>query len=214
MLLGFIDMQNITAPVGVDPNDHVKTLLAQVHTDTQSIIWTPYDVWLGYKVWKACCMPSHELEEFLALDVMDNIATEFVGNGDLVEMGPVGQNPGGSVQGAVAEYDMELVSVKQHRRIHKRHAMPYAATVLAEVRTRFGVPSRTAANELAVRRHAKDIMTKHGLRPTHMARLLPYICRVAFIPTDDDIHAATWGNSEAAKARERVFNSLAPRHLE
>lgn len=144
------------------------------------------------------------------MDVMDFVAAEFVGNGDLIGMGPQSDADSNTLSNAEVEFDLEKVNVKLHRRIHRRHAMPYAAVVLAEVRTRFGTPIRSAANELAVRRYARDIMIKHGLRPTHTVKLLPYICRVAFIPTDDDIHAATWAASSAAQARGRVFNSLMP----
>lgn len=212
VVLGFLGYETISRPAGRDPNEVVKSLLEQEHGVGVGIVHTPCDLWRGYKIWRTQDFASDELETFMDLDVDDALAVELIGNGDAVHIGPTTEVASGT--NGVYTLDEEPISEKHHRRVHKRHAMPYAAIVLAEVRARFGVPTRSAANELAVRRYARDIMSKHGLRPTHMSKLLPYVCQTAFVPSDDDIRAASWGSSEAAVARERLFNSLVPRTRE
>lgn len=107
----------------------------------------------------------------------------------------------------VVELDVEKVKVKQHRRVHKHHEMEYARAVLDEVRCKFGVPKRTEANMMAIRRFANGIMCKHGVRPSHCVNLLPYIVHAAFIPTEDDIRASEWLGCNAAKERLRLYHS-------
>lgn len=106
----------------------------------------------------------------------------------------------------VTDLQREPVKVTQHRRIRKNCQMVYAHTVLDEVRCKFGVPKRTEANLMAVRRFANGIMVKHGVRPSHCAKLLPYVVHSAFIPTDDDIRAVQWLGSGAAKERLRLYH--------
>jgi len=77
-------------------------------------------------------------------------------------------------------YDMEPIDEKQHRRV--RSKKPYMSAVIAEVKTRFGTPTFTAANERAVRRFAMEIMRKHGVRHTEARRMLPLIVNASFIP--------------------------------
>jgi len=57
----------------------------------------------------------------------------------------------------------------------------YTRTVVHECKNRFGRPERTAANVLAVRRYALDIMTRHGLRPTHVQQQLPMVVELVFV---------------------------------
>jgi len=69
--------------------------------------------------------------------------------------------------------------VENTRAIHKRGG--YTRAVVHECKTRFGRPERTAANVLAVRRYALDIMTRHGLRPTHIQQQLPMVVELVFV---------------------------------
>lgn len=210
--LGFIGCGTFVRPSGRDPNEVVAEMLTSSCGDGVGVVYTPCDLWRGFKIWHYQDIPSDELEVFMALDVHDAIAVELVGDGDVVHLGSRDSELDDSH--GIYTLDKEPIIERQHRRVHKRHAMPYAALVVAEVRARFGTPRRSAANELAVRRYARDIMMKHGLRPSHMSRLLPYVCQTAFVPSDDDIQAASWASSREAVARERLFNSLAPRHHE
>jgi len=95
--------------------------------------------------------------------------------------------------------------VRLHRRVRRKVQNLYAKSVLDEVRVKFGVPSNTESNRLAIRRFASGIMQKHGVRPTQISKMLPFIVEVAFVPSDADIHAAEWGRSLAAVKRKDAY---------
>jgi len=95
--------------------------------------------------------------------------------------------------------DLDPIVAKNHRRVKKKD--PYAKSILAKVRTRFGVPERTAVNKLAVRRFALAEMDAHRVRYVDRAKLLPFIVAAAFIPTDEDIAAEQWLRCAAGKQR-------------
>ncbi len=108
------------------------------------------------------------------------------------------------------EYSLETSPVvcKQHRRVKKYNRIPYMTSVVAEVKVRFGTPTRTQSNEKAVHRYASEIMRKHGLRPTHARQLLPSIVAASFIPDKWEVKAAKM--SSCSVALERL--SLMPNH--
>jgi len=83
------------------------------------------------------------------------------------------------------ELEVTPVKEKRHRRIgtHKKHA--YASDVIAECRVRFGCPSNNPANRLAVRRYAMNLMYSHGLRPTHVCRVIDDIVEMIFHESDE-----------------------------
>jgi hypothetical protein len=71
------------------------------------------------------------------------------------------------------------VKVENTRMIKNRGE--YTRSVVQECKNRFGRPERTAANVLAVRRYALDIMTQHGLRHTHISQQLPMTVELVFV---------------------------------
>jgi len=78
-----------------------------------------------------------------------------------------------------AVYGAETREVAEHYVVKDKTS--YMRTVIAEVKNRFGQPSRTAANVLAVRKFAGDAMRKHKVRPTHIARMLPLVVECVFM---------------------------------
>lgn len=79
------------------------------------------------------------------------------------------------------------VVVENCRRV--RRDDDYMACVVQEAKNRFGVPEHTAANKLAVRRFLLDTMTKHGVRPTHIHRVLPMCINLVFVRSDSELYA-------------------------
>lgn len=102
-----------------------------------------------------------------------------------------------------AYLDCNPVAVQMHRRVRKRD--PYAKLVLAEVRAKFGVPKRTEANRLVVRRYADGIMRTHGVRAMDRAKALPFIVTAAFIPTDEDLAALAWLTCPEGRSRMKEY---------
>lgn len=81
----------------------------------------------------------------------------------------------------------EMSRVSETRLVGKREA--YTRCVVMEVKNRFGKPERTNANVLAVRRYALDIMTRHGVRPTHIAKQLPMVIELVFACSGAELEA-------------------------
>lgn len=70
-----------------------------------------------------------------------------------------------------------------------------------------GTPKYTEANILVVRRKAADIMEEHGVRPSHIAALLPMTVALVFTPLPEEIEAARFMASAAAAERRRAVGT-------
>ena len=214
--LGFMELYQFSCPPGSDVNVLVEQRFRVEFPEAWAGLGMlgPCDAWRAYKAWRRWDGVSGDVETFLGMDVTALMASDIiqggleVGPGEVQLVDPPGQQ---FVQysGDVV-LDVQPFQEKQHRRVRRRAEMPYARLVLSEVRARFGVPVRSTANMLAVRRYAREIMSKHGVRPSHMEKLIPYVCAAAFIPSDDELMAAEWWNCEAAQARVRRHAELVP----
>lgn len=98
----------------------------------------------------------------------------------------------------VGAIDRTLVDVKQHRKVRSGCRLKYMNCVLSDVKNKFGTPERNVANVKAVQRYANNVMSKHGVRPTHIKRMLPMIVSMAFVPSNDEVEAVRFLNSGAA----------------
>ncbi len=65
----------------------------------------------------------------------------------------------------------------------------------------FGTPTYTTANVLVVRRKVADVMTHHGLRPAHIAALMPMAVALVFCPMEGEVEMAQFMASMAAAER-------------
>lgn len=83
----------------------------------------------------------------------------------------------------------------------------YISALVCECKNRFGVPERTNANKLAVRKFALDRMTSHGLRPSHIHQVLPLVVELTFCQSESERVAAAYG--EAARSAENGGGPLA-----
>jgi len=78
---------------------------------------------------------------------------------------------------------------KAHRRLRKGCEAPFLRAVIADCKVRFGLPEDNSANRLCVHKWAGDKMREHGLRPTHIARHLPQVVSMVFVPSVAEIEA-------------------------
>lgn len=107
----------------------------------------------------------------------------------------------------VVKYTLEPIEEKNHRRVNRKRN--YTAAVIAEVKVRFGVAKRSAANERAIQRYAAEIMRKHGVRHTVVRKLLPIITEAIFIPDKWEVEAARISNCYSAVAAKVEYHSYA-----
>jgi len=81
----------------------------------------------------------------------------------------------------------------------------YVGRVAREVKATngFGTPKYTEANVLVVQRKVADVMEKHGVRKSHIARLMPLAVILVFTPLPEEIEAQQmWASARLATARE------------
>ncbi len=76
-----------------------------------------------------------------------------------------------------------------HRKVKKTGQMQYMNAVIAECKVKFGVPTNTRANQMAVARYAGNLMKQHGLRPTHIRQYKPLITKMVFVADKWEVEA-------------------------
>lgn len=79
--------------------------------------------------------------------------------------------------------DAGVIKIRRKRKIH------YAARVALIAKSQVGQLSRTKANELVYQRICREEMVKHGVRPTHIARILPLAVAACYIATEEELVA-------------------------
>jgi len=107
----------------------------------------------------------------------------------------------------------DVVEVKNHRRVNWKLSGDYVPCVVSEIKNRLGVPKSNAANELAVRRMALQIMTKHGVRPTHIRMYIEVIIQGVFIPDEHDLLAAEMKASNTARNLHHQHQNAGPQSV-
>jgi len=132
---------------------------------------------------------------------------------------PEANDPGAKALGAkepedtfrgVAKLSHSPVEVSTHRRVKRGHGMKYLNCVLTECKNKFGTPAQSEANSKAIMRYANNIMSKHGLRPSHVRKFLPMIVSMTFVPSKEELEALAMLNSVAASSKkiEYLLGSL------
>lgn len=103
----------------------------------------------------------------------------------------------------------DVVEVKRHRRVRKHNR--YARAVAAEIKNRLGCPAPNAANLLAVRRMANNIMEKHGVRPSHIRQTIELVVAGVFVPDEEDLRGAKVLQSVSVAALREELADAGPR---
>jgi len=145
-----------------------------------------------------------------------NMARTVVDN-DIVESGPppestdiVPYQQRQSLATKVFVVKQDVIEVEKHRRLNRRRRGEYIGSVVSDIKNRLGCPTDNAANRLAVRRMANNIMNKHGVRPTHIRSTIEVVISGVFIPDNEDILAAAIDNSLIAATQKRRLRSAGP----
>lgn len=102
----------------------------------------------------------------------------------------------------------DVIEVKNSRRVATNGRHFYNAAVVAEIKNKLGLTKPTEANKLVVRRMARNIMEKHGVRPTHIRQSIEKVVAGVFVPDQYDIEASAMLSSNAvANLRSQVDDS-------
>jgi hypothetical protein len=95
----------------------------------------------------------------------------------------------------------DIKLVKSNRRVS------YAVRVAHIAKAQVGLLDNTKANELVYSRLCRDEMVKHGVRPSHIAHMVPLAVAACFIPLDSDFLAASLRRSDLMKERRSLLGS-------
>jgi hypothetical protein len=93
----------------------------------------------------------------------------------------------------------EIKQVRSHRRVS------YAVRVAHVAKAQVGLLSSCKANELVYARLCREEMVKHGVRPSHIAHMVPLAVAACFIPLDSDFLAASIRQSVEMKERRALL---------
>jgi hypothetical protein len=96
----------------------------------------------------------------------------------------------------------DIKLVRSHRRV------PYAIRVAHLAKAQVGLLANTKANELVYARICRDEMVKHGLRPSHIAHMVPIATAACFVPLDEDFLAASLRQCSEMTARRALLGPI------
>lgn len=93
------------------------------------------------------------------------------------------------VQGVEEGVDRDLSKGKNMVNVKQKRKVQYASRVALLAKAQVGSMEYSKANFLVYQRICRDEMVKHGVRPTHIAGVLPVAVAACFIKTDSDVLA-------------------------
>lgn len=93
----------------------------------------------------------------------------------------------------------DIKIVKSSRRVS------YAVRVAHVAKAQVGLLANSRANELVYSRLCREEMVKHGVRPSHIAHMVPLAVAACFIPLDSDFLAASIRQGEGMRERRALL---------
>lgn len=175
----------------------------------------------AYTIFKILTKSHEGRSERLCQELLDDVeqnpllAMEYLKEGDM----PLDVVDEGVIEGGLC-CGMEITSVPvkehRHRRLpHKKSKKDYMQAIIAEIKVKLGTPQNNEANRQIIRRTARGLLEAHGLRPTHQASIMPIIIEAVLTPSNMEMEASMWANSQAVRKRrtgkvgwmEWVFNT-------
>ncbi len=144
------------------------------------VAWTAYDV---YKM--LFTRPRNDVaDKVLEAENQDRLAEEFV---ETMEVVGASQGKEDAVPVGVDDETPKLVC--HHSRGVNQARKPYIRKVLDACKAKFGTPKSTEANFKAVWHFAHQQMKEHGVRPSHIAEMIPYVVQLTFVESESELHA-------------------------
>lgn len=126
---------------------------------------------------------------------------------------PLGEEPVEEGPSSVYTCCQDVIEVKSHRRLPHAQRGNYVASVVSEIKNKLGCPAANAANLLAVRRMANNIMRNHGVRPTHIRSVIEVIIAGVFVPDEMDLSAAKMLQSVGVKELREELSDAGPKSV-
>lgn len=102
--------------------------------------------------------------------------------------------------------DQSPMDVKQHRRV--REKLSCVREMIATCKCEFIDAKDTSANRKAIARYAKNVLKEHGVRPSHIARMLPLIIVGTLVPSKHEVTARLAYSSGPVRERLDFYKSI------
>lgn len=139
------------------------------------------------------------------------VSPTFLEVDDIIEAGAPYETLAVVGPSSVFRVCQDVIEVPRHRRLPHPHRGAYVAAVVSEIKNRLGCPAPNAANLLAVRRMANNIMGKHGIRPSHTRASIEQIIAGVFVPDESDQRAAEMLASVGMESLREDLHNAGPK---
>lgn len=109
---------------------------------------------------------------------------------------------------SVGDKDADLTTDPQREDIkivRSSRRVSYAVRVAHIAKAQVGLLANSRANELVYSRLCREEMVKHGVRPSHIAHMVPLAVAACFIPLDSDFLAASIRQGEDMRERRALL---------
>nr|UHS72383.1 MAG: hypothetical protein 1 [Betanecrovirus sp.] len=109
----------------------------------------------------------------------------------------------------IGNVDTDLFSdpeCKDTKRVRSHKRVSYAVRVAHVAKAQVGLLSSCKANELVYARLCREEMVKHGVRPSHIAHMVPLAVAACFVPLDSDFLSDSIRRCDTMKQRAALLS--------
>jgi len=175
-------------------------LLAYIIHNSTAVVWASFCLWLMYITFRYFLTIKITIHP-AAVETFESMVRKFQAESMFAE--EVGTPCIG-----VGTPDQDLASDPQRedtKIVRSSRRVSYAVRVAHVAKAQVGLLSNTRANELVYGRLCREEMVKHGVRPSHVAHMVPLAVAACFIPLDSDFLAASIRQGAGMKERRALL---------
>jgi hypothetical protein len=112
------------------------------------------------------------------------------------------------VTDAVPQTVMDSVDTKTTQKRRVRRKAPFRAWLVKVGKAKFGLPNRTEANRMCVRKYLYDQCVDHGVLARHIWENVDFATEMVFIPSKVELVVAASKHTQHAKSKGSMMASF------
>jgi len=112
------------------------------------------------------------------------------------------------VTAVVAPNTMDAVDIKTSVKRRVKAKAPFRSWLVKVGKAKFGLPSRTEANRMCVRKYLYDQCIDHGVLARHIWENVDFATEIVFLPTSTEMVTAALQHSKIVKNNKRMYASF------
>nr|UHS72159.1 MAG: hypothetical protein 1 [Betanecrovirus sp.] len=180
----------------------ICSFLTLIIQNTTVVAWGTFCLWVGYIMFTYLFSIKVTIHPAAAA-TFESMVRKFQAESMFAEdAGPTFTSIGDEDQDLARDAQREDIKiVRSSRRIS------YAVRVAHVAKAQVGLLANSRANELVYSRLCREEMIKHGVRPSHIAHMVPLAVAACFIPLDSDFLAASIRQGKDMKERRALLGS-------